>query len=281
MNIFPLTEDNASTWRYINFVWFLITAAANGLSAAGFFGKSQGEASDDNTVFITPATFAFTIWSVIYFLQAFILVWGPCCSWQTKETETVIMGPKVFGYWYSFLSLCNSLWCIVFSLDTIASMWICLVLIIGMLVSLMTIVQRINLAISEANGMIEEGRANYTGFDVLSTMSLWLGFSIYAGWVTAATILNVTLALNKSGWPKEDEAWSVFVACFAALLYPLVAYMRRDAVYSTTGAWASFAISVEAGDMGFKTTSTSFAVLAVWLLTWSVLHTAMATTEAA
>merc|ERR1719382_775687 len=112
--------------------------------------------------------------------------------------------------------------------------------------------------------MVEDGRANYTGFDFLSTVSLWLGFSIYAGWVTAATILNVTLALNKHD-VSDDEAWSVFVACFAALLYPAVAYLRRDAVYSTVGAWATFAISVEAGDTDFETTSTAFAVVAAWL----------------
>jgi len=271
MAIFPITEENASTWRYINLVWFAVTAAANGLSAAGFFGLSQGEVSDDNIVFITPATFAFTIWSVIYFLQAFILVWGPCCGMQTKETESVVFGPKVMGYWYSFLSLCNSLWCIVFSLNTEASMWICLVLIIGMLSSLMKILQHINIAVSEAYSE-SDATEDKNRFDILTTLSLWLGFSIYAGWVTAATILNVTLGLNKSGWPTPHEDWSVFVAVFAAFLYPLVAYLRRDPVYSTTGAWAAFAIASKAKDDGFDKTSTAFAVVAVWLLTWSVLQ---------
>ena len=43
---------------------------------------------------------------------------------------------------------------------------------------------------------------------VLEKVAVDVGFAVYLGWVTVATILNVSLALNISGW-SDGVPWTV------------------------------------------------------------------------
>jgi len=265
--VFPLTAENASTWRWINFISFLATAVCNGLSAAGAFGESQGTVSDNNRVFITPASWAFTIWSVIYTFQAIILVWGPLCRQQDPAVESKIFGPEGLGYWYLISSIVNCIWVIVFSLDTVATMWITLVLIACLLASLLKMWKNIDNLLREDTAVVEKNEAEQgemPTFDFVSKYFLWIGFSLYTGWVTTATALNLTLAFNKSGYLGESDTWSIVVCVLLSIVYLLTGAKYLDPIYTLVGCWAFAAISDESGSVS-KTTEdatmiTSFVI---------------------
>lgn len=248
-------EGNASTWRWINLFSFIATAVCNGLSAAGAFGYSQGEVSERNTVYLTPAGWAFSIWSVIYSFQALILIWGPCCCrLQDSAIEAKIFGPEGLGYYYLLLSIFNSAWCIVWSYDTVASMWICLFLIIGLWSCLIKIWLNINDLLKEDTLNVQKNQAGQSHqeavFDCVSKYSLWIGFALYAGWTTTATALNLTLAINKvidEEWSLEtwNEIWSIVVCVLLGITYLYTGYKYRDPIFTLVGAWAFAAISDE------------------------------------
>eukprot|EP01050_Picozoa_sp_SAG11_P016378 SAG11_NODE_2230_length_3658_cov_2.411071_1_plen_177_part_00 len=74
-------KDNARSGqalRILNPLSFVATAALNALGGAGVLtgGRGVGDISDANPTAITPASLAFSIWGVIYFLLALFCVWS-------------------------------------------------------------------------------------------------------------------------------------------------------------------------------------------------------------
>ncbi|MDF2936341.1 MAG: rane protein [Paenibacillaceae bacterium] len=78
-----------------------------------------------------------------------------------------------------------------------------------------------------------------------------LPFSIYLGWISVATIVNVSIVLKKNGWDgfgMSDTAWAVIMLCVGALLAVLASYAYRNWAYSLVFVWAYIAIAVEQRD---------------------------------
>jgi hypothetical protein len=77
-------------------------------------------------------------------------------------------------------------------------------------------------------------------------------FSLYAAWVTVATIVNVAAALVAVGWqggPLAPATWSVVMILVAFGLALVVAWPRRDWVYPAVVAWAVGAIAVRQAEL--------------------------------
>jgi len=218
--------------RFINLAAFIATAVINGLGAAGVFGYSQGEVSDNNRTYLTPAGWAFSIWGVIYFFQAFLLTWGPYCTLQTASTEEKLFATDgVYGWVFLLSCVCNSAWIVTFSQDTEVGMWISLVFICGLLGSLLTIYYRSILAIRESNGRKAE-----ESFDAVTVYTLWIGFTLYTAWVTVATFLQLTIALQKSG-VVYTQTTGIVTAVAVVVVYYIVAIpsLIRGSTLSAAG----------------------------------------------
>ena len=75
------------------------------------------------------------------------------------------------------------------------------------------------------------------------------GFSIYSGWVTAATILNIAYLLKASGmadpnilWGLDEEKITVAVMWAAFVIYNLRSYLDRNPLYGSVLIWVILAI---------------------------------------
>lgn len=87
---------------------------------------------------------------------------------------------------------------------------------------------------------------------MIETLSLRTGFTIYAGWVTAATILNASFLLKSIGLADPDipygfdeESITQIVAWVALVIYNLVAYTERNPLYGSIFVWVTLAIKAE------------------------------------
>jgi hypothetical protein len=75
--------------------------------------------------------------------------------------------------------------------------------------------------------MILSGRAKMGNF--VETLGLYVGFSMYSGWVTTATVLNILFCLKGSGISEDkmdiDES---IITCYLlwviTIVYTLVSY---------------------------------------------------------
>jgi len=85
--------------------------------------------------------------------------------------------------------------------------------------------------------------------------------TVYAGWLTSATILNTTTMLktwgmndapNGTGWTFldfmmfiDEETWGILVLWLAFVIYQFVSWEERNPLYGTVFTWALSAILEE------------------------------------
>jgi hypothetical protein len=92
-----------------------------------------------------------------------------------------------------------------------------------------------------------------------------LPFSIYLGWVSVATIANVTSLLDYlgwNGWGISEVAWAVVMLVIGAGLTTVVSLSRRDVAYALVIVWAFVGIAVK--HTGTPTVAITAVVAAVW-----------------
>jgi hypothetical protein len=73
-------------------------------------------------------------------------------------------------------------------------------------------------------------------------------FSIYIGWITVATVANVTDVLYHFGWngaPLSPQVWAVIMLVVATVLAVAMSLTRRDVAYVLVIVWAFVGIAVK------------------------------------
>ena len=219
----------------------MATIFVNGLaSSLPLNGKTTGEISDSFDVFFVPAGYVFSIWGLIYVgLIAYAV-------YQLLPAQADNPALRSIGPIFILSSLANMAWIFlwhyeVFSL-TVAAMF-------TLLACLIVIYLRLDI-----------GRAQ------VSSGMRWfvhLPFSIYLGWITVATIANVTTLLaywDWSGWGISPEAWAVIMLTIATAVGGLVSFTRSDIAYAAVLIWAFAGIGVKQSD-------TSVVAAAAWVAT--------------
>lgn len=216
--------------KIANTVAFVITLTLNGLSSTGLLSDyGVGTISDKYETKITPAGPAFSIWGPIYSIQAAFIIYQFC--WPERDEATLLHG---VGFWFISACLFNSLWIVTFVQGNTAAMWCSMFLIAGLLASICKIYVNTGCWRTARPG----GVAQAVGLDV--------HLSMYAGWVTVATIVNVTVALTTvvTAEPSVASTCSVVMLVVALLLDSFIVVTRRDCVWGWVLSWAAYWISV-------------------------------------
>lgn len=216
--------------RIANIVGFIFTAIMNWLGSTGKLSSTKqtvGEVSDTFNTRITPAGYAFSIWGVIYFLIAVFVIWAILPGQKSNDLVDNAIG-------WRFLSSCllNVVWIIVWTQAKEWTTWLASLILFGLLANLMWILIR-----CQSWGCKRSTAVEFLSIDIT--------FSVYAGWVTAASIVNVAAALVGSGWtgsPWTGEGWSALIAVVAAGIYLFVLYKRKDVAYALVYCWAFLAV---------------------------------------
>lgn len=83
--------------------------------------------------------------------------------------------------------------------------------------------------------------------NVFTFISIRLGFSIYAGWVNAATILNVSIFLKSVGLKDPDfftteETMGAIILYVAWIIYILTTVFNMNPVFGIVYIWVLTAI---------------------------------------
>lgn len=201
----------------------IATIAFNGLAAAGLVnGVTPDIISEKYPTVLTPAGYAFSIWSLIYLGMAAFSVY------QFLPANLVRFRPVRSLYILS--CLLNCAWIYFWHRDQIG---ICLVLIFTLLVALLFL-----LVLFERTG--SSGGLLFTRFP----------FGIYAGWVTAASLVSFLIFLKYADVEFSSLAWNtlgVALIAFAAGIALIVRWKLKNYFYPLAIAWALTAIAVKQG----------------------------------
>lgn len=204
----------------------LATIAINGLAnALPLNGQNTGEISDQFLVYFVPAGYVFSIWGVIYLGLILYAIYQALPSRRDN--------PRLAQIDVLFILSCiaNIAWLFLWHYNIFGLTLLAMLALLGLLIAIY-----LRLGI----GRVEVPAAER-----------WLvhvPFSIYLGWVTVATIANVTSVLdfwNWSGWGISDEWWAVIMLAAATIIASLVALRRGDVAYMLVIVWAFVGIAVK------------------------------------
>lgn len=209
----------------------------NYLAATGILGGvDTGAVSDKYPTNITPAGYAFAIWGLIYIGMIAFSIYQALPSNAEKF--------KGLRWIYILSCAANGLWLYVWSQEAIV---VCL----GIILVLLACLAAINTKLKST-----ETNADY-----------WLvkvPFGIYFGWVTAAAILNASIALVYLGVRTSETTAQVLGAILiltAAGLGVLIRLKLKNYFYPLAIAWALTAIAVRQSGQTVIVMSCAFAVI--------------------
>jgi hypothetical protein len=232
---------------------FLVLAATigtiifNWLAASGRVGGvTPAEISDKYPTLITPAGYAFAIWSLIYLgLIAFSI-------YQLLPANLARF--RAFRSLYIISCVLNCGWIYFWHNDQIA-------LCLGIIFTLLFVLFLINWKLKQQSSIGEY-------------WAVKAPFSIYFGWVTAATLVNFAIFLRSIDAAFSDGTWTavaVGLILFAATLGVIVRFRLSNYLYPLAIAWALTAIGVKQSGQTLVVTAAAFGTIACLIATLSLV----------
>ncbi len=203
-----------------------ITLLVNGLAnALPLNGLTTGEISDRFQVYFVPAGYVFSIWGIIYLgLIAFAV-------YQALPAQKENPRLRAAGGWIILGGIANSAWIFFWHYEQFP------LTLLAMLVLLLSLIQTyLRLGIGKEKVTREE------------SIFVQLPFRVYLGWITVATVANVTTLLDYLRWDNfgiPAEVWMSIVLGAVLVIVWLVNFTRYDIAFTFVILWALAGIAVK------------------------------------
>jgi len=218
------------TLSILNLIGFLGTVIVNGLAnALPINNKTTGELSDQYPNLFVPAGLTFSIWGVIYILLAIFVIYGLIVAIRKDTQKSSFIGN--IGVLFFISCLANIAWIFAWHYEILPVSLVLMLLLLG---SLITIYLRLRI------GQAESTR--------IEKYSVHLTFSIYLGWITIATIANVTALLVDVDWNTfglGEQFWAVAVIIVGIAIALGILFTRKDIFYCLVVDWALAGILIK------------------------------------
>lgn len=225
----------------INLIAYLFVITMNFLANyLPFNGQTSSEVSGKLDVLFTPAGYVFSIWGLIYFLLA-IWVARQFMGGHQKSPSYLVSFP-----WFALSCVFNGAWLLAWHYEYFL---LSVIIIITLLLTLIVIYTNIK-------------KVKHTFLDLMP-------FSIYLGWVSVATIANISYYLTYIGWNGfgiSDVTWTIIMLLVSTALAFIFAIKNRDWCFPLVFVWAIIGIGVTNSTAHPTITTTSYIVAALILV---------------
>ncbi|MGG3915220.1 TspO/MBR family protein [Rossellomorea vietnamensis] len=204
----------------LNILAFALVIVMNTLAVTlPLNNQSTSEISDRLDIMITPAGYVFSIWSLIYLLLAIWII-----RQFPKARRELPLYQETSGL-FVLSCLLNSAWILAWHYNYFL---VSVFIMLGLLITLIALYKRIK----------------STGPALLDSAP----FSIYLGWISIATIVNITYYLTDIGW--NGFGISELVWAYLGLIVPTVLAFwfrisQHDLLYPLVFVWAFIGIGVK------------------------------------
>jgi hypothetical protein len=211
----------------LNWIGFLGTVVINALAVTlPLNNKTTSELSDQYPNLFVPAGLTFSIWGIIYLLLASLLIYQIIVTLKKEEVGLAVFDK--IGYWFFLSSLLNMVWILAWHYEIVPLSLIIMLLLLG---CLLTIYLKLKIG-----GKGPSRRERYLTH---------LPFSVYLGWITIATIANVTALLVDMNWNRfglSEQLWTVIVIIVGLAITVEMLATRQDIYYALVVDWAVLGI---------------------------------------
>lgn len=181
-------------------------------------GLATNDISDRYDTLFAPIGFTFAIWGLVYLLLSVYTI-----VQLTKDNSLI----RTITPWFIASNLLNGSWIVAWHYE---QLWLSVIIITLLLWTLIKI------------------NKHTTAFrtSAATTISIRIPFAGYFGWVTVATVANVSALLVQSGFKDgfvfSAEAWTIVILCVAVLIGSTTALINSSPAYSVVLVWAFWGI---------------------------------------
>jgi benzodiazapine receptor len=225
---YPLNNAN-KTNALLQLVAFLLmiclNAAANILPINGY---NTGEISAMFPNYFVPAGFTFGIWSVLYLLQAWWVLFSLKIAYGKEDDLSAVALVSLLMPYFSIACLLNASWILAWHFLQVG-------LSLGIMVLLLLVLIALYVQL-RAFTVPPEGWVSWV---------IPVVFVTYLAWISVATIANATALLkqmNVEGIFSDEPSWSVIMIFVALELSYFMGYLRREPAFAFVLCWAFYGI---------------------------------------
>jgi len=215
--------------EYLNVIGFIAFVVFNLLAnIIPYNGVTTAYVSDFYANLFAPAGLTFAIWGVIYILIALFTVYQ-VRGYKPELTAKI-------SFWFVLSCIFNVSWLFLWQYFQIP---LTIVVMVLLFLCLLIIYMRLG---------------KYTGF-TKENVVMRVPFSVYLGWISVATIANVTALLvylnpalvnpSVDAFGIAQYVWAILIIIIATVLCLLVLFTRKDIAYSLVFVWAFLGIVIK------------------------------------
>lgn len=196
------------------------------INVVGINNVTIGELSDSYENLFTPASYAFSIWGLIFLgliIYSVYLVYVAFKKDHRHQDKIIKSAPYIIS-----ANILNSLWSYLFLSELTG--W-SIVVMFGILISLIIAVVQLDMERYDA--------------DFPTIAFIWWPISFYIGWITVAAVANVSAHLGRVGFDTiafGDYTWTMIMITVATLINLLMIKYRNMREFGLVGIWALIAI---------------------------------------
>ncbi|MBC8110921.1 MAG: tryptophan-rich sensory protein, partial [Verrucomicrobia bacterium] len=212
------------TLQVLNVVFFSLTIFVNYLAnGLPLNGKTTGELSQQYPNLFTPAGFTFAIWGLIYTLLIIFCIYQARSLFNRTRDVSVETVVRKIGVLFILTCVLNMAWILAWHYEYTALSVVLMLAFLGVLIRL-----NLNLGVS------------FTSISRQEKYLAHIPFGIYFGWITVATIANITAFLVDYRWDGfgfPAEFWAVAMLLIGTLVTLFVVIKTNNIFYGLTVIW--------------------------------------------
>ena len=203
-------------------VTYLLMIVMNYLAnALPLNGMTTGEVSDSYSNLFAPAGYTFAIWGLIYVLLAFHVIYQ-LGFFRSGERSEVTQLMKKIAVYFSISSVANALWIVAWHYGKLGTSIILMLIILVSLIIINSLTVKADLSFKEK-------------------FFIRLPFSVYFGWITVATIANITayfVSIDWNGFGLSDQTWTIIILLVGTVIGIATLLKNWVASYGFVLVWA-------------------------------------------
>lgn len=210
--------------------------------------------SDSFDIYFVPAGYVFSIWGFIYLALITFSIYRALPKNRENEKFARV------DAWLVAANACNVLWLVSFHYQQFL---LALMFMFILLIVLINIFEK-----------LEIGKCKP---DLAWKWAVEVPFSVYLGWITVATIANVTQVLDFVGWNGfgiSEEIWFLVVVAAVVIISAVMSITRRAFEYVLVLVWALVGIAVKFPDVPLVNYSAWGGAIAITVIDMLALITA-------
>lgn len=236
-------QRRASDWGGNIAAFFAVLVANWMANALPLGGQTTGEISARYPSLFTPSGSTFAIWGLIYLSLLVFVVYQALPSQRDSARLASLSVP------FKLNCAANAVWIFFWHYDLLVLSLLAMLVILASLVVI------------------------FRGLSKADSLLVTFPFSVYTGWITVATIANISVlqtAYGLNDWGLSAVQWTWLKLAVAGAIGATVVANTRNALYVLVIGWAAFGIyTKQAATPAVAGAAITLALLALLLAVYS------------